>query len=126
MNPHVAPFLRPDDQKVDNYPILSGLYFLVKSEIQHRIRQLSELDILSTSLHRLQNILSQKYDGDITIVPDVKWRDYRQLVSNPSKEAFWDAVMRGTITVPFLISSSFYSILILSLMSFPPFLDYLS
>ena len=94
VNPHVVPFLssKPTEK---SHPFISSISFLLKSEIQHRLGQLIDLDIFSTNLHRLQNVLSQKYHGDITIVPDVRFNDYMQIISNPTREFFWQAVMRG-------------------------------
>jgi predicted acylesterase/phospholipase RssA len=95
VNPHVVPFLSKSASPSPFYRVISGAFFLLKSEIQHRLHQLIELDILPTTLHRLENVLAQKYHGDITIVPEVRFRDYLQLISNPSREFLWDSVMRG-------------------------------
>eukprot|EP00158_Paraphelidium_tribonemae_P006464 Partr_v1_DN27830_c2_g1_i1_m23279 putative patatin-like phospholipase domain-containing protein len=94
VNPHVVPFLSKKAGQLPNR-IVSSALFLAKSEFNHRLSQLIELEIFPTTLHHMQNILTQRYYGDITIVPDVKMGDYLQLISNPSKETLWDAVMRG-------------------------------
>ena len=97
VNPHVVPFLQASAAKESSLvrSVASTAFFLVKSEIQHRIDQLIQLNIFPTALHHVRNILSQKYDGDITILPSVGIRDYTTLVTNPTRETLWDAVMRG-------------------------------
>lgn len=94
VNPHVAPILsRIRDPNKSSW--LSTAFRLATSEVQHRISQLIELDIFPTTLHHFNNILAQKYHGDITIVPDLRLQDYAQLISNPTRESLWDAILRG-------------------------------
>jgi TAG lipase/steryl ester hydrolase/phospholipase A2/LPA acyltransferase len=40
-------------------------------------------------------MLSQRYSGDITIVPDISYADYLTLMSNPSPEFLVEARLRG-------------------------------
>jgi TAG lipase / steryl ester hydrolase / phospholipase A2 / LPA acyltransferase len=40
-------------------------------------------------------MLSQKYSGDITIVPDISYTDYPVLMSNPTPEFLVEARLRG-------------------------------
>jgi hypothetical protein len=92
-----VPFLPKTNQQSTAHRMFDSAFFFIKSEMQHRISQLIDLEIFPMTLHRVQNVLSQKYDGDITIVPDVKLRDYLQLISNPSRETLWDSVVRGML-----------------------------
>lgn len=99
VNPHVVPFLKPTGGTMKSalslHPALKSAFFLCTSEFQHRLNQLIELDIFPTMLYRIQNVISQRYDGDITIVPDIKWKDYLQLVSNPTPQSLFDSIVRG-------------------------------
>ncbi|KAI3630135.1 hypothetical protein MIR68_011570 [Amoeboaphelidium protococcarum] len=100
VNPHVVPFLSNSMSEVvrqDNSitSLFSRGFNLIMSELQHRLKQLIEMDILATPLHHINNILSQKYYGDITIVPTVSVSDYVTLISNPTKQQLWDAMKRG-------------------------------
>jgi len=56
------------------------------SEVKHRISQLADLNILPNFLVNLPGIVSQKYIGDITIVPNLTKSDYSNLLSNPTPE----------------------------------------
>jgi len=40
-------------------------------------------------------MLSQRYSGDITIVPDISYTDYPALMSNPTPEFLIEARLRG-------------------------------
>jgi len=40
-------------------------------------------------------MLSQRYSGDITIVPDISYTDYPVLMSNPTPEFLVEARLRG-------------------------------
>jgi hypothetical protein len=95
VNPHVVPFLYKANVPSSIHRVAEGAFFLFKSEVQHRLQQLIDIDVFPTTLHRVQNILSQRYYGDITIIPDVKVVDYLQLVSSPSFDTLVDATVRG-------------------------------
>jgi hypothetical protein len=57
--------------------------------------QLIDTGIQSQSLHRLKCILSQKYFGDINIVPRIRLSKYFGLLSNPSIQVMHEYVMHG-------------------------------
>lgn len=46
-------------------------------------------------VYRMQNILSQKYVGDITIVPDLSFSDFSRILVNPTQEDVLEAVSKG-------------------------------
>ncbi|RUS35602.1 hypothetical protein BC938DRAFT_470494 [Jimgerdemannia flammicorona] len=50
--------------------------FLARSEIQHRCHQVTELGIFPSFFCKVQAIMSQRYYGDITIVPDIGYADF--------------------------------------------------
>ncbi|KAJ3096082.1 hypothetical protein HDU97_006228 [Phlyctochytrium planicorne] len=60
--------------------------YLIRSEVLHRLHQLSELGLSNSLIYRVKAILVQKYYGDITVVPDFKATDYFTIISNPDKE----------------------------------------
>jgi len=88
VNPHVLPFIHSDS----HHQLVKGTFyqrlkFLIISEMTHRITQLMELGIFPSFLHRVfywsRMIISQKYQGDITIVPPVTANDYIGIMTNP-------------------------------------------
>jgi hypothetical protein len=46
-------------------------------------------------IHKVQAIMSQRYYGDITIVPDFGVEDYLNIVTNPTVEFLVDASLKG-------------------------------
>lgn len=71
VNPHVIPFIEPDIPH--NTGVLPRVKYLVKSELKHRLMQLAEAGLVPRFLRSifavLPAVVSQKYEGDITIVP---------------------------------------------------------
>ena len=72
--------------------------YFIKEEVNHwlnivglvfdnrvLINQGNELGLGNSLCYRIQSILVQKYYGDITVVPDIKWRDYAQILTNPDE-----------------------------------------
>jgi len=46
-------------------------------------------------IQKAQAIMSQRYYGDITIVPDLEVDDYLNIVTNPSVEFLIGATLKG-------------------------------
>ena len=46
---------------------------------------MAEMGVFSSIVVRLQPLISQKYEGDITIVPEVTLDDYNHIISNPTE-----------------------------------------
>jgi TAG lipase/steryl ester hydrolase/phospholipase A2/LPA acyltransferase len=42
--------------------------------------------------------MSQKYSGDITLIPDVNYLDFFKILSNPTRQFILDALDRGQRT----------------------------
>jgi len=82
VNPHVIPFLRPDRRN----DIFEKLIFLIQSELVHRFHQAAELGLLPSILMKLQPLITQKYEGDITIVPRITFEAYSRILSSPNEE----------------------------------------
>ena len=99
VNPHVVPFLQREDDK----PVAKASQ---PGWIRHglsiaRANALYALDNVKD--HRAPNfflksghsILSQKYTGDITILPDISWVKWSEVLANPSHEFIMTAVKHG-------------------------------
>ncbi len=99
VNPHVYPFLdrKPRIKKSGTLTrIFKSVLFLVHSEVCFRLQQLISLGFFyPRQLHQLLAVLQQKYDGDITIVPDLDFADLSGLLSDPSQEQIQKSVRKG-------------------------------
>ncbi|KAH8885797.1 patatin-domain-containing protein [Thozetella sp. PMI_491] len=98
VNPHVVPFLSRDDRLYPSDDLDQGssaagessvdwLYLLTsmaKDEALHRLHFLTELGICPNLFTKLRSILSQKYSGDITILPEIAIQDLPNILSNPT------------------------------------------
>ncbi|KAG0250961.1 hypothetical protein DFQ27_009118 [Actinomortierella ambigua] len=95
VNPYVVPFLQNALARSPANRVLGWMFHQAKSEIQHRLNQLSILGVTPRLIHKTQAIMAQRYDGDITIVPHLDFNDYINIVSNPSPEHIMDATLKG-------------------------------
>jgi len=113
VNPHIVPFLekgtnvgsktahgfgKAETQEASiksNGGLKGKVLDLAVGEIMHRIHMLSELGIFPVVCTKVQSMLSQRYSGDITIVPDISYTDYPALMSNPSPDFLIEARLRG-------------------------------
>ncbi|KAK0716691.1 acyl transferase/acyl hydrolase/lysophospholipase [Apiosordaria backusii] len=101
VNPHVVPFLSKDDrlypattpgklrhQKAsqDRGAWLDTLTSLAKEETLHRLHFMTELGIFPNLFTKLRCILSQKYSGDITILPETAVHDLPLILKNPTPD----------------------------------------
>lgn len=89
VNPHVVPFVKFN-------PISSSSWQnTVVDELSHYLLLTSELGLLKNLSTKLRSLLTQQYKGDITIVPDVKISELKDLFKNPTKDTFLEAINRG-------------------------------
>ncbi|KAI9365660.1 acyl transferase/acyl hydrolase/lysophospholipase [Pilaira anomala] len=95
VNPHVIPFLQKANTPSKLRRIANFCMHMAKTEAQHRCTQLTELGIMSSFFYKVQSIMSQKYSGDITIVPDVGYSDFLKVLSNPTSEYAMNCLRRG-------------------------------
>ena len=96
VNPHVVPFLskndylspdspeRPDARMSDEVDWIGTVTALAKEEALHRLQFIAELGIWPNLATKFRSILSQKYSGDITILPDMNLQDLPRLLANPT------------------------------------------
>ncbi|KAJ3350417.1 hypothetical protein HDU91_006250 [Kappamyces sp. JEL0680] len=83
-NPHIIPFLNPSEQSSTRLgSLVKSISGIVGGELQHRLSQLIELGIYNNVLLKVHAMICQKYVGDITIVPNMQWSYYFELLSNP-------------------------------------------
>jgi len=98
VNPHVAPFMTKSDVQPPSSRSKSWgatLVSLATAEVVHRMSVVSELGILRTPLTKVRSILSQKYTGDITILPEIPYRDFDRMLKNPTPEFMLRASLCG-------------------------------
>lgn len=99
VNPHVAPFMSCDD-----YPMATSnpkpswgakIVNLAMAEAMHRMAMVAEIGLFKTSLTKAKAVLSQKYTGDITILPEIPLGDYGILLKNPTPEFMHRSTLCG-------------------------------
>lgn len=105
VNPHVVPFLSRDDRlypehegsrpDLSHSTLTSTLTTLAKDEALHRLQFLAELHIFPTTISKLRSVLSQKYSGDITILPDFNVHDLPRILKNPDVEFMERSTLSG-------------------------------
>ena len=102
VNPHVVPFLVKEE--ITNDPRLqdpSGSSWLqtftdlAKGEALYRMQTAAEMGIFPTALTKAVSVLSQKYSGDITILPEISYANFPNILSNPSEEFMTQAMLAG-------------------------------
>ena len=104
VNPHVVPFLAEEDKYVtrdaqkddDTGPgWVYTLTNLAKDEALHRMHVLAELGILPNLVTKCRAVLSQKYSGDITILPEIDYKDFPRILKNPTSEFMVQTCLSG-------------------------------
>lgn len=104
VNPHVVPFLIKDDEaitkdvqsKTDAGPgWIYTLTNLAKDEALHRMHVLTELGIFPNLVGKARSVLSQKYSGDITILPQIDYKDFPRILKNPTSDFMEQACLCG-------------------------------
>ncbi|KAF0501202.1 patatin-domain-containing protein [Gigaspora margarita] len=95
VNPHVVPFLHKNLIPSTVSRLVGWFLFFAISELEHRLTQLSEFGVMPSLLYRTKAIMSQRYYGDITIVPNISYTDFFRILSNPTPEVVQKATLRG-------------------------------
>ncbi|KAG2163036.1 hypothetical protein VTO58DRAFT_110493 [Aureobasidium pullulans] len=113
VNPHVVPFLERDDEianfgsQTSRFSLAAGpgwlrsVANLAKGEALHRMHVLAELGVLPTTMSKVRSVLSQRYSGDITILPEVSYTQFPRVLMNPTPDFMSRAMLSGeTATWP--------------------------
>ncbi|KAF9098738.1 hypothetical protein BGX29_007460 [Mortierella sp. GBA35] len=95
VNPYIVPFLHNSLARSPTNRVLGWMLYQARSELQHRMNQLSILGVMPGLLQKVQAIMSQRYYGDITIVPDIEVDDYLKIVTNPTVDFLVGATLKG-------------------------------
>ncbi|KAG4417150.1 hypothetical protein IFR04_009719 [Cadophora malorum] len=104
VNPHVVPFLVKDDISITKNANSEGssgpgwvytLTNLAKDEALHRMQVLAELGIFPNLVTKARSVLSQKYSGDITILPEIEYKDFPRMLKNPTADFMVQACLCG-------------------------------
>lgn len=108
VNPHVIPFLSKDDylapdravggdqrQNADDRDWAYTLTTLAREEALHRLQFLAELGICPNLVDKARSVLSQKYSGDITILPEMSMQDLPGILTNPTSEFIIRSTLLG-------------------------------
>lgn len=102
VNPHVVPFLVKDEEELardveaDSGPgWVYTLTNLAKDEVLHRMQVLTELGIFPNLVTKARSVLSQKYSGDITILPQIEYKDFPRILKNPTPDFMVQACLCG-------------------------------
>ncbi|KAL4809759.1 hypothetical protein BDV18DRAFT_132729 [Aspergillus unguis] len=98
--PYIIPFLRSELNFLDRRPttghlnVTRSLMRLVALEIGHRLRQLNYVGLLPSQLARL--LIEESVPGShITLVPDLRLRDFPKLFQNPDPDSLAHWVLKG-------------------------------
>ncbi|KAH6667081.1 lipase [Plectosphaerella plurivora] len=110
VNPHVVPFLAKDDHlNPDTYHERKAkaseaksdsdwvytITALARDEALHRLHFLAEMGVFPNLATKLRSVLSQKYSGDINILPEVSINDLPKLLSNPTRDFMMKSCLTG-------------------------------
>jgi TAG lipase/steryl ester hydrolase/phospholipase A2/LPA acyltransferase len=103
VNPHVVPFLVKDDEEISKNVEADNagpgwvytLTNLAKDEALHRMQVLTEMGIFPNLVTKCRSVLSQKYSGDITILPQIEYKDFPRILKNPTAEFMLQACLCG-------------------------------
>jgi TAG lipase/steryl ester hydrolase/phospholipase A2/LPA acyltransferase len=107
VNPHVVPFLAKEDEVIASTPerstsvVAAGpgwihtMANLAKGEALHRMHVLAELGVFPNTFTKARSVLSQKYSGDITILPEISYAHFPKILTNPSTDFMEQAMLSG-------------------------------
>ena len=107
VNPHVVPFLVKEEDSlaqqaqqssgtVASGPTwLNSVAHLAKGEALHRMHTMADLGIFPNTLTKVISVLSQKYSGDITIMPEISYADFPRILQNPTSKFMHQAMLGG-------------------------------
>ncbi|QBM87197.1 TAG lipase / steryl ester hydrolase / phospholipase A2 / LPA acyltransferase [Metschnikowia aff. pulcherrima] len=105
VNPHVSPVLKVSvgnvggktDSEFTNSlrNVMNGCYDFILNEVIHYLQILHELNIQKNITSKMISILTQRYSGDITILPELDVSDFLLLFTNPTPKFILDFILKG-------------------------------
>lgn len=104
VNPHVVPFIFKEEESVASRPgsksLLSSKWFqtisgLARDEALYRMNVLSDLGVFPNTLTKMISIMSQKYSGDINILPEISYTNFPNMLKNPTADFMRNACLIG-------------------------------
>lgn len=105
VNPHVSPILKIAlgniggalDSEFRNTMrgLMNDCYDFVTNEMIHYLQVLHELNLYKNLTLKAVSILSQKYSGDITILPELNVKDFLKIFQNPTPEFLLEFILKG-------------------------------
>ena len=111
VNPHVVPFLAKEEnikpyihsdsvahgqqQTGKGAEWLSTLTTMATDEGLHRLHFLAELGVTPNLATKLQSVLSQRYSGDINILPEIAMQDIPRILVNPTSDFMLRSCLAG-------------------------------
>ncbi|PJF16621.1 hypothetical protein PSACC_03618 [Paramicrosporidium saccamoebae] len=95
VNPHIYPFVKHAVRDTTFRSFNHKVMYLIRSELKYRLDQISGLGIMPRACQMLKSVLSQKYYGDITIIPNLAWGDILHMFVDRPLDAILESVHRG-------------------------------
>lgn len=104
VNPHVVPFIPQEEYYTfaegnRSWSLESGwlrsLTGLAREEALHRMYVLSELGIFPNTLRKVASVMSQKYSGNINILPQITYELFPNILKNPTTNFMLQACISG-------------------------------
>lgn len=104
VNPHVVPFIFKEEESMVSDPgsqsLLTSRWFhlisgLARDEALFRMNVLSDLGVFPNTLTKMVSIMSQRYSGDINILPEISYTDFPRMLKNPTADFMQNACLSG-------------------------------
>lgn len=111
VNPHVVPFLAKEEnikpyihsdsvahgqqQPGKGAEWVSTMTSMATEEGLHRLHFLAELGVAPNLATKLQSVLSQRYSGDINILPEIAMQDIPRILVNPTSDFMLRSCLAG-------------------------------
>lgn len=105
VNPHVAPFLKlslaavggeiENESSAIFKSYFSAVYNCLTAEVIHYLDLGRELGIARNLSKKIKSVLTQRYSGDITILPQLRITELNKILVNPTPEFVLDTTVRG-------------------------------
>ncbi|KAF1958888.1 patatin-domain-containing protein [Byssothecium circinans] len=103
VNPHVVPFLIKEEEAIgaEAQQEACGLGWLqsvasfAKGEALHRLEMLAEMGVFPNAVTKAKSVLSQRYSGDITILPAISYTNFPKVLSNPTTDFMLHCLLAG-------------------------------